>query len=386
MAHNIHTVEGRRKLRIRVHEPYWGVPLHRGRSLGYRKIAADRGSWLARMRSDDTSKKYLYEPLGSDQETDYAGAKAKAEAWFKLKDEGVKTDEVVTVADACRAYVKKLEVAKRDDAAHDAKKRFERTVDDAGFGRQPLAKLRATKVREWRDGLGLKPGATNRTLVALKAALNYAVREKHAAASLTLELRAVEPQPGGKKRRSLYLDLKQRRALYKAATGPVRDLIEGVMLTGARAGELVNATVEQFEGRTKSMKFITGKQRTPDKDGSRQVSLSPAAVKLFKRLATGKAQTDRLFIRDDDGTPWAHSDWDELVREAAKAAGLPAEPHTGTCLYTLRHSFITEQLSKGMSTLTVARLVGTSVMMIEAHYGHLAEKAAQKQLAKVKML
>jgi integrase len=386
MAYDIHIVREREKLPVRVHEPYWGGgTFDRGRALGYRKIAADRGSWVARMRSDDTSKKYLYEPLGSDLELDYAAAKAKAQAWFDLKDEGVKTDEVETVEAACRAYVANLRAAKREAAAHDAEKRFERTVYGTAFGRQALAKLPGVKVEEWRDGLGLKPGATNRTLIALKAALNFAVRRKHAAVSLSIELRSVKPQSGGKNRRELYLDRKQRRALIKAAKGGGRDLMEGAALTGARAGELVRAQVRQFEARTKSMKFITGKQRTAEKDGSRTVPLSPPAVRLFARLAKGKKLDDYLFTRSD-GAPWAHSDWDEPVREAAKAAGLPAEPKTGVCLYTLRHSFITEQLTRGMSTLVVARLVGTSVQMIEEHYGHLAAGAAQKQLAKVAML
>jgi hypothetical protein len=34
----------------------------------------------------------------------------------------------------------------------------------------------------------------------------------------------------------------------------------------------------------------------------------------------------------------------------------------------------------------VARLVGTSVMMIEKHYGHLASDAARRRLAAVAML
>jgi integrase len=155
-------------------------------------------------------------------------------------------------------------------------------------------------------------------------------------------------------------------------------LIKGAVLTGARAGELVRATVSQFDARTKVMTF-TGKT------GSRVVPLSPAALALFKRLASGRTPEARLFTRDD-GEPWAHSDWDELVREAAKSAKLPADPRTGTCLYTLRHSFITGALLGGMPTLEVARLVGTSVMMIEANYGHLCASSARKALARVAML
>jgi len=69
------------------------------------------------------------------------------------------------------------------------------------------------------------------------------------------------------------------------------------------------------------------------KTGARTVPLSAPALALFKRLSGSKLPAARLLVRDD-GKPWAHSDWDQLVREAAAEAELPA----GTCLYTLRHS------------------------------------------------
>ena len=117
------------------------------------------------------------------------------------------------------------------------------------------------------------------------------------------------------------------------------------------------------------------------KTGSRTVPLGPQAVALFTRLAKSKFPGARLLVRDD-GKPWAHSDWDQLVREAATKAKLP----TGICLYVLRHSFITQALQDGMPTLDVARLVGTSLAMIDKHYGHLALSSARERLAKVQLL
>jgi integrase len=372
MAFLLHQSLVRNRLQPR-REPYWGPPLAKGQHVGLRKITATTAAWIARYRDDDGQRHY--KALGFDTaEFNHERATEAAKQFFKVKADGIKTDEVLTVADACRAYVKERRVSKSEACAHDAEKRFERTVYEADFGRQSLAKLRAAKVREWRDKLKLGPAAANRTLTALKAALNLAVRERHVSGSVAIEWKDVKPLPGGNKRRDLYLHLPQRRALLKAAKGAIRDLIEGVILTGSRAGELVNATVSQFDARTKSMTF-TGKT------GTRTVPISAPAVTLFKRLAEKKAPTDRLFVRDD-GQPWAHSDWDELVRDAAAAAELPA----GTCLYTLRHSWVTTALTKGMTTLDVARLVGTSVMMIEKFYGHLVASAARQRLAKVAML
>jgi integrase len=51
----------------------------------------------------------------------------------------------------------------------------------------------------------------------------------------------------------------------------------------------------------------------------------------------------------------------------------------------LRHAFISEALSAGLTTLDVAKLTGTSLQMIQAHYGHLAMEVVKERLAKVVM-
>jgi integrase len=185
------------------------------------------------------------------------------------------------------------------------------------------------------------------------------------------------------KRRDIFLDRAQRIKLLHAAryavepgsNGALCDLIEGAALTGARPGELVSMLRSAFDHRTESLS-LSGKT------GKRTVPLSPQAVTFFKRLSKSKHPHAPMFTRDD-GKPWAHSDWDELMRAAAAQAELPK----GTVLYTMRHSFITEALiSTRMSTLEVARLVGTSVTMIEEHYGHLVANRARENLAAVQML
>lgn len=130
------------------------------------------------------------------------------------------------------------------------------------------------------------------------------------------------PLKGAAQRRDLFLDLAQRRALLAQATGGVRDLIEAAMCTGCRAGELTSARRGAFDARTGTL-AVTGKT------GSRTIPLAPAAITLFQRLSRDKLPGAFLFVRDD-AKPWAHSDWDELVKRAATVAGLPAK----TCLYT----------------------------------------------------
>jgi integrase len=146
------------------------------------------------------------------------------------------------------------------------------------------------------------------------------------------------------------------------------------LLTGCRAGELISARRAAFDVRPKSL-TVTGKT------GTRTIPLAPASIELFARLARDKLPAAYLLTRAD-GEPWSHSDWDEDVRAAAARAELPQ----GTCLYALRHSFITQALLDGMTTLEVARIVGTSLTMIEKHYGHLVNDTARERLAKVQMI
>jgi integrase len=376
MAYEIHKTKVRDSLPPRVREPYWGFPLARGRALGYRKIASDRSYWIARMRPEGQGSKYEYEPLGAEtRDFDYEKARQAAMDWFETRDAGVDS-AAITVAAACRQYVDDRRSEKGDNCANDAEKRFERTVfGNKSFAAIPLSKLRAPRLKEWRDGLELSKPSSDRTLANFKAAMHLAIANGRVHAGLAVELKRVKPYGArAGKRRDLFLDLKQRRKLLECAEGAVRDLIEAAALIGARAGELTSARRSQFDGRLQTI-ALNGKT------GARTIPLSPAALKLFRRLAKGKLPAASLLTRDD-GKPWAHSDWDEMVRGAAEKAKLPK----GVCLYTLRHSFITQAITDGMTTLDVARLCGTSVGMIEKHYGHLVEDAARKRLASVTML
>lgn len=370
MQNAIHKVGVRTALKPR-REPYWAPPLGLNQSLGYRKWDDGRGSWVARRKESDRK---TYKALGPETDTfGFSEARAAALKWFANMELGV-SSERHSVADACKLYVEDRQREKGESCAHDAKMRFRRTVDGTAFGDRPLEKLRAPHIKAWFHGLKMSKPSANRTLTTLKAALNFAVSNRLVAATAVQEWAEVKPYKDASKRRDLYLDLQQRRALLAETHGALRNLLEAAMLTGARAGELVNATRGQFDARLGCIQFA-------GKTGPRTIPLSVPALALFKRLAGSKLPAARLLVRDD-GKPWAHSDWDELVRTAAAAAKLPPK----TCLYTLRHSFITQAVQDGLSILDVARLVGTSVMMIEKHYGHLVHTVARERLAKVVMV
>lgn len=357
--------------------PYWATPVLAGLYVGYRKHKNGTGSWIARWRGEDGRQQY--NALGrASPSFGYSEALEAARAWHKLLEAGIDAAEVDTVLDACNAYVRWLEDNNRGRTAVDARKRVERYIKPMPLASIKLSKLRTQHIEEWRNANRsrgrvetLSPASLNRLLTTLKAALNLAVKRRQVAPDRAVEWGDVAALDGAG-RRELFLDLSQRRALLAELSGGARDLAEAVMLTGARAGELTSARRSQFDARSGSMTFN-------GKTGTRTVPLAPAACALFARLARDKLPAAPLFVRDD-GMPWIRRGaWAEKINAAAASAGLPPE----RCLYTLRHSFITEAITSGMSPLEVARLVGTSLSMIDRHYGHLAAHSARERLAAV---
>lgn len=67
-----------------------------------------------------------------------------------------------------------------------------------------------------------------------------------------------------------------------------------------------------------------------------------------------------------------------------KEAGLHIDPETKKTrdAYCLRHYYATERLVAGVSVYTLAENMGTSVQMIERHYGHLKPEMAAAELTK----
>ncbi|WP_323162821.1 integrase [Stenotrophomonas maltophilia] len=371
--------------------PYWGGPIAPGLTLGLRKTTADSsGSWVARTAAPEGSgKRYLVRSLGNvETGNDYDAARAAAIAWQRQLAAGVdQSGTIDTVRDVCADYVGHLRRKKRDKTADDAARRFERIVDTDPLGDVKLRQLTEKILDAWRERMesgDMKPlpakkgrpptvkpmsaSAFKRNLTALKAALNYGVAKRYVTKDKAIEWESIKAEKNADGRRDLYLEREQRRALMEAAGPDLRDLIEAVALTGCRPGDPPAMTRSDFDQRTGSVTYRT-------KDHLRTIELSPAASMLFTRMAAGKKPGDALFT--NAGVAWTPAEWSDGIRAAAAAADLPA----GVCMYTLRHCWITDAIVGGMDPLTVARLVGTSLDMIQKHYGHLVRGAARDKLA-----
>jgi integrase len=365
------------RLRLKARrEPYWAKLQARG-YLGFRRTA-DGGTWVARWRDDQGKQHYralrlaLAAPEGAFDE-----AARLARAWFRQAAAGIVAQR--TVKEAAERYVEALRLRRGEAAAKDAKGRIDRTVLPK-LGDRPLDRLSTADIEQWFHGLvpvGKGEDETrrakesaNRNLVTLKALLNHAWRTGLVATNAPWS--KVRGFARTTRARDVFLTPDQRRRLLEHCKGAFRDLVQVALLTGARYGELRELRAGDFDRGRKMLAIRQGKT------GARAVPLSDAAAALLGRLARNKLPGAYLLVKDD-GEPWKHSDQDEPMKEAAKAARLPR----GTVFYTLRHTFIASAITGGVDIHTVAKITGTSVRMIEQHYGKLLQEDARERLNRI---
>jgi site-specific recombinase XerD len=140
-----------------------------------------------------------------------------------------------------------------------------------------------------------------------------------------------------------------------------------------RPGALAKLTASDYEQHLKVLRI------GHDKVGKdRRIKMPDVTAAFFDRAGKGKLPSAPLLARAD-GKAWNKDAWKGPVKETALGAKLPE----GTMTYTLRHSVISNLVHDGLDLLTVAQISGTSVAMIERHYGHLRSEVAVTALARL---
>ena len=384
-------VQARDKLKPQ-HEPHW-LKLSSGCYLGFRKMTpTSTGTWLARFRDEKgkQQKRSLGEYAEMPPSQRYDVAKRAAEQWFAHLGKGG-TAETVTVRTACERYVRHVRADRGDKPANDLDMRFKRWVfSNETLAALDLAKLNKTRIEAWRNEMAKtpvvvnrdrrdipitrprSPASVNRDIAALRAALNFA----HDAGSVTTDMAwrvALRPAKNADGRRDVYLDRNQRRSLIECAAPDLAAFLRGLSSVPLRPGALAALTVGNYDSRLSVLKI--GK----DKAGrDRKIKLPDATASEFAGLSIDRSALTPLFRRAD-GRAWNKDSWKGPIKEAAAAAELSPT----VTAYSIRHSVITDLVTGGLDLLTVAQLSGTSVAMIERHYGHLRADHAAAALARL---
>lgn len=369
-------------------EPHWHR-LRQGVYIGYRPSRKKAGGiWFARFydaESNRNARKRLGDYGTLSGHDVFKQAKADAEAWAEtVETGGERSRDMETVKDACEAYLK-------EKPGSIAEGVFRRHVYSDPIAKVKLDKLRRHHLKAWRKRLENAPAlvtrtkkaekkrmkersksTVNRDMVPLRAALGMVLKPGAPNTDAAWQ-EALRPFKGADKRRELYLDRDERKKLIDATCDEARPFVKALCLLPLRPGALAGLTVCDFDKRTRAL--TVGK----DKNGNpRQLTMPQVIADFFEVQVKNKLPAASIFARTD-GAAWNKDAWKNPVKDAVKAAGLPG----AASAYTLRHSVITDLIRARLPILTVAQLSGTSVAMIEKHYGHLVRDDAEEALASI---
>jgi integrase len=317
----------------------------------------------------------------------YDVAVKKAADWFDHRDKGGNAT-AITVGEACKRYIQKQSDDGKVAAAKDMEIRFKRWMfSDKKLSNTPLLKLTQGQVSDWRNKLTKGPsipqdktqeptkgrsGSTiNREMAVFKAALNLAMRDGYATSDAAWRFK-LTPIKNATGRRDCYLDPDQRRALIASSPDDLAAFLRALSLLPFRPGAMAALTAGSFD---KRLSVLTVGKDKAGKD--RKITLPPSTAAFFTDQVRDKLPNAPLVARAD-GQFWNKDSWKYPFKDAALAAKLPP----AATAYALRHSTITDLIAlHHLDTMTVALLSGTSVMMIEKHYGHLLSAHAANALA-----
>jgi len=369
---------------------YW-VPIIRGFALGYRK-GSKSSVWLARLIDAKGRRETALGPaddaLDADGERilDYAQAQAKARRWLASLDAEAKAGPY-TVDYCMDDYI--ADYVRRGGKALDRVQVTANAFIRPQLGSIDVDALSAAIIREWHAALAEAPArlrtrktahrqhvrefdledpnavrqrraSANRILGILKAGLNLAFREGHAATDEAW--RRVKPFREASAPKIRYLSHAETRRLVNACDSGFRPLVQCALLTGCRYGEIIGFRVGDFDSGAGTVSVHASKAGRP-----RHVVLNDDGIALFERHVAGKLGAAPVLTRLD-GTRWGKSHQHRPLREACRRAGInpPASFHI------LRHTYATHLLQAGAPLPVIAANLGHSdTRMTERHYAHL---------------
>jgi len=184
-----------------------------------------------------------------------------------------------------------------------------------------------------------------------------------------------------------------RLAVEREIRPLLRDYVEMLLLTGMRHGtEAMNIRWSHIEWHTRDhVRYL--RIWVSGKTGGRWLIAKHRAVEVLKRLHARQKdiaamsfetlfseRVPQLVFRSSDGHQ-PHSlvgTFRKLLRDSGLLKDAEAKSRT---LYSIRHTYATLELLAGTDIHTLARQMGTSVLMLERHYSKLSATLAAGKLA-----
>lgn len=144
-----------------------------------------------------------------------------------------------------------------------------------------------------------------------------------------------------------------------------RSILIALRLSGCRPSEITRLMIEDCSPDAWTIREHKNRKKTYR---PRTVYLSPCLQTLTAIASRGRASGPVL--RPEADREWKYSDMRLRFQRLRKKTGTSPK----CVLYSFRHTWITEALTAGVDVATVAEMAGTSIQMIDRHYGHLNQQ------------
>ncbi|KXB09111.1 hypothetical protein AKJ60_00955 [candidate division MSBL1 archaeon SCGC-AAA385M11] len=230
------------------------------------------------------------------------------------------------------------------------------------WGRMKMTEITREDVEEFKANFvraEYKPASVNRYLALVKYIFSLA--EKWEVIDKSPARNVAKLEENNQKERYLSQEETQQllQELSNCQSTVVPDLIEFLILTGARRGEAMQAKWQDVD-------FERGVWTIPlSKSGkARHVPLSGSALQVLQRRQGN--ENEYIFPNPQTGKPLNHfhGTWDRL----RKRAGIP-----DVRIHDLRHNFASLLINSGRSLYEVQKLLGHADISTTQRYAHLTQ-------------
>jgi integrase len=275
--------------------------------------------------------------------------------------------EAPTVADLCTRFVEEHVEKKRPSTQRDYTAIVDTEIKPA-LGTKKVAAIEYEDIERLHSKITKRaPYKANRTLAVLSKMFSLAVKWKMRADN---PVRGVERNQEQKRKRYLSRDeLARLTKAFAAHDGrQAADIFRLLLLTGARCGEVLSASWDQFDlGEGVWTKPASNTKQKAD----HTIPLSAPARQLLNGIR--KRGEDEKWVFPSPGGSGHRTaikkDWERICK-AARIIGLR--------IHDLRHSYASELAAGGHSLLTIGALLGHSQPATTHRYAHLFDDPLRK--------
>ena len=239
-------------------------------------------------------------------------------------------------------------------------------------------KVSQIQVHQVLKYLGSKPWSAASKATALEritAAINWAIGVQRLDKAYRLEVpKHLKPRPA---KRKILIRGNAQRKLEEQANPPMRAILTGLRLSGARPGELCGAQIENCNLKT-GVLLVLNKTRNKTDMEYRPLYLSPEMTRHVKEQI-GDRRHGHIYLKLN-GQPWTPGFLGHMVWKIKTKLGLPKE----VIAYQYRHAWASAAINESdANPALVAKLLGhQDLTMLLRRYFHEDPEAMRRAVRK----